>query len=81
VGTATPPTVDFGSKMVVGIFLGYAPMGKVEIVTVKREAAGVRVTYRVVPDTRRYFAPVPPYPHYIFEMIRTDERIFFTQVP
>jgi hypothetical protein len=81
VGAVTPPTVDFTKKMVVAIFLGYLPMGKVEIITVKREASGIRVTYRVVPDTRRYFAPVPPYPHYLFEMTRTDERITFTRVP
>jgi len=80
-GTVTPPTVDFEKKMVVGIFLGYQIMAKVKISGVKREATGIRVTYRVVPDTNRYFAPVPPYPHYIFEMTRTNEQVVFTQVP
>ena len=54
---------------------------KVQIVDVKRETAGIRVTYRVVFDTNQYFVAPPPFPHYLFEVTRTDESILFTKVP
>lgn len=80
-GTLSKPAVDFSKWMVVGIFAGNRLNAKVEIVSVKRGDSGIVVTYRIVADTNRYFAPPPPYPHYLFTMTKTSERILFSLVP
>ena len=80
-GSLTKPTVDFSKQMVVGIFAGFHIAAKVSIVSVKRVRSDVVVTYRIVADTNRYFAPVPPYPHYLFTMTKTSERVVLTEVP
>ena len=67
--------------MVVGIFLGPAILAKVQIVSVTRDSSGVVVKWRVVADTNRYFAPPPPYGHYLFTMTKTDETVRFSKVP
>jgi hypothetical protein len=76
-----PPAIDFGQEMVVGIFAGRRIAAKVSIASVKRVGAEVHVTWRVVADTNRYFAPVPPYPYYLFRMTKTNETVRFFLVP
>ena len=62
-GTGKAPPVDFGTEMVVGIFRGELEGMLVEILKVSAEGTGVRIVYRDIVDTRRYFMYPGPYAH------------------
>lgn len=80
-GSGQPvPAVDFGTKMVVGVFLGSRPTAgyKVEIVEILRTADGLVVTYaerKPAPD--RMVAQIVTAPFHLVSCDRQDGAVKF----
>ncbi len=83
--SAPPPAVDFGKKMVVGVFLGSRPTAgyKIAIVGITRAADGLTVTYhetRPAPD--RMVAQIVTAPFHLVACDRQDGAVrFVAQTP
>ncbi len=76
------PFVDFGARMVVGVFLGSKPTAgyAVEIVQVQRDGGGLVVEYReTAPAADRMVAQVITAPFHLVSFERQDGAVKFVK--